>query len=57
MRPCKLLHLLPVIVTEVGKCGEVVGNFGLLVPPNNPEALGEAKTSYFKNPEKRKKYT
>jgi len=47
--------MLPVIVTEVGKCREVVGNFGLLVPPNNAETLAEAITSYFKNPEKRKK--
>jgi glycosyltransferase involved in cell wall biosynthesis len=46
---------LPVIVTEVGQCREVVGDFGLLVPPNDPEALAEAITSYFKNPEKRKK--
>jgi len=45
---------LPVIVTEVGQCRKVVGDFGLLVPPNDPEALGEAITSYFKNPEKRK---
>ena len=55
MKTCKLLHLLPVIVTEVGKCREVVGNFGLLVPPNNPDALAEAITYYFKNPEKQKK--
>jgi len=46
---------LPVIVTEVGQCREVVGDFGFLVPPNDPEALAEAITSYFKNPEKRKK--
>jgi len=46
---------LPVIVTEVGQCREVVGDFGLLVPPKDPEALAEAITSYFKNPEKRKK--
>jgi glycosyltransferase involved in cell wall biosynthesis len=46
---------LPVIVTEVGQCREVVGDFGLLVPPKDPEAIAEAITSYFKNPEKRKK--
>jgi len=45
---------LPVIVTEVGQCREVVGDFGLLVPPNDPEALTKAITSYFKTPEKRK---
>jgi len=46
---------LPVIVTEVGQCKQVIGEFGLLVPPNDPEALAEAITSYFKNPEKQKK--
>ncbi len=45
---------LPVIVTEVGQCGEVVGNSGLLVPPNDSGPLAEAISSYFKNPEKRK---
>jgi len=46
---------LPVIVAEVGQCKQVIGEYGLLVPPNDPEALAEAITSYFKNPEKRKK--
>lgn len=46
---------LSVIVTEVGQCREVVGDFGLLVPPNDPVALAEAITFYFKNTEKRRK--
>lgn len=46
---------LPVIVTEVGQCKQVIGEYGMLVPPNDPEALAEAITSYFQNPEKREK--
>ena len=46
---------LPVVCTRVGQCDQVIGEFGLLVPPNDPEALAEAITSYFQNPEKREK--
>ena len=35
------LAALPVVVTDVGQCAEVVGNgkYGLVVPPSNPEKL------------------
>jgi glycosyltransferase involved in cell wall biosynthesis len=35
------------IVTNVGQCGEVIGNgkYGALVPPENPQALAEALIS------------
>jgi glycosyltransferase involved in cell wall biosynthesis len=49
---------LPVVVTDVGQCAEVVdfGNAGLVVPPSNPEALAEALLDLIEHPEKRKLY-
>lgn len=44
---------LPVVVTNVGQCAEVVGNgrFGKVVPPENPDALAGALTSLVQDPE------
>ena len=46
---------LPVVCTRVGQCEQVIGEFGLLVPPNDHEVLAEAISSYFKTPERRQK--
>jgi len=45
------LAALPVVVTDVGQCGEVVGNgkFGLVVPPSNPEKLAEGILWHIEN--------
>ncbi len=40
----------PVVVTNVGQCAEVVGDYGKVVPPNNPKALAEAIQFYIENP-------
>ena len=42
-------HGCPVITTDVGGLGEVVenGRTGLIVPPENPQALAEAIERYF----------
>ena len=45
---------LPVVSTRVGQCAEVIGENGILVPPQNPEALAKAILKYFENEEKRK---
>lgn len=47
---------LPVVVTNVGQCAEVVdnGNAGILVPPSDPHALAEALLCLIENSEKRK---
>lgn len=44
---------LPVVVTDVGQCAEVVGNgrFGKVVPPQNPDALAGALSSLVQDPE------
>lgn len=44
---------LPVISTKVGQCPEVLGmgNFGKLVPPQDPESLAAQMESFLKNPE------
>ena len=44
---------LPVVVTNVGQCAEVVdnGNAGALVPPSNPEALAQALLTFIQQPE------
>lgn len=46
---------LPVVVTHVGQCAEVVdnGNVGMLVPPSNPEALAQALLTFIQQPELR----
>jgi len=33
---------LPVVVTDVGQCGQVVGNAGYVVPSSSPQALADA---------------
>lgn len=33
---------LPVVATRVGRCAEVLGGAGLLVPPRDPDALADA---------------
>ena len=47
------LAALPVIVTNVGQCSEVVGNgkFGVVVSPSNPHELYEALLNYLENKE------
>lgn len=46
---------LPVVVTDVGQCAEIVdgGTAGLLVPPANPEALADAVNVLLASPEQR----
>ena len=44
------LAKLPVVCTDVGQCKEVTNQYGLLVPPNNPAAFGEALLYYIENP-------
>jgi glycosyltransferase involved in cell wall biosynthesis len=46
---------LPVVVTDVGQCAEVVdyGKAGLVVPPSDPEALAGALLDLIQNPVKR----
>jgi glycosyltransferase involved in cell wall biosynthesis len=47
------LAALPVVVTDVGQCVEVVGrgDFGLVVPPSNPAQLAEAIEWHLNNRE------
>ncbi|GGE10518.1 glycosyltransferase [Psychroflexus salis] len=40
----------PVVVTDVGQCAEVIGNYGKLVAPNDATALAEAIQFYIENP-------
>jgi glycosyltransferase involved in cell wall biosynthesis len=44
---------LPVVVTDVGQCAEVVGNgkYGLVVPPGNPELLAKELLWVIQNQE------
>lgn len=44
---------LPVVCTDVGQNKEVVGDFGKLVPPGNPDLLGRAMEAYFLQPDLR----
>ncbi|MGI0107841.1 glycosyltransferase [Salinimicrobium sp. WS361] len=46
---------LPVVCTKVGECETVVGTAGVLVPPNDPEALFLALKSYVENEVERRK--
>jgi glycosyltransferase involved in cell wall biosynthesis len=43
---------LPIVVTDVGQCGAVVGNgkYGKLVPPANPALLADALLALMNNP-------
>lgn len=49
---------LPVVVTNVGQCAEVVdnGNAGIVVPPSDPQALAEALLTYIHKPEMRESF-
>ncbi|MDG1963060.1 MAG: glycosyltransferase [Flavobacteriaceae bacterium] len=44
---------LPVVVTSVGACKEVVQDHGLVVPPQNPKALFEALLYMLEHPDER----
>jgi glycosyltransferase involved in cell wall biosynthesis len=50
-----MAHRLPVVVTDVGACAEVVqhGLSGLVVPPGRPDLLADALGELLKNPDKR----
>lgn len=49
------LASLPVVVTNVGECAEVVDNgvAGMVVPPSDPEAMAAALLDLIEHPEKR----
>jgi glycosyltransferase involved in cell wall biosynthesis len=47
---------LPVVVTDVGACKEVVSHFGIVVPPENPELLAAALEELMSNHELRDHY-
>ncbi|SDH03411.1 Glycosyltransferase involved in cell wall bisynthesis [Psychroflexus sediminis] len=44
-------HKKPVIVTDVGQCADVVGNYAQVVKPNDAEALSKAIGYYIDNPD------
>ena len=44
---------LAVVSTDVGQCRDVIQSFGLLVPPNDAEALSKGILYYIENSEKR----
>ncbi|WP_299155682.1 glycosyltransferase [uncultured Christiangramia sp.] len=46
---------LPVIYTKVGQCPEVMGNYGLQVPPSSVPALSSAMKSMYLEPELKQK--
>ena len=45
----------PVVVTDVGQCTRVVGDFAKVVKPNAPNALAEALNFYLSHPQEAKK--
>jgi glycosyltransferase involved in cell wall biosynthesis len=47
---------LPVVVTDVGACKEVVADCGLVVPPENSELLAAALEELMSNRELRDRY-
>jgi glycosyltransferase involved in cell wall biosynthesis len=47
---------LPVVVTDVGACKEVVADCGLVVPPENPELLAAALKELMSNRDLRDRY-
>jgi glycosyltransferase involved in cell wall biosynthesis len=47
---------LPVVVTDVGACKEVVADCGLVVPPENPELLASALEELMSNRDLRDRY-
>ena len=46
---------LAVVCTDVGQCKTVLNNNGLVVPPNNPVAFGQALLCYIENATKRER--
>lgn len=44
---------IPVVCTDVGDCANVIGAYGKLVPPGNPQALAEMLKFYIEKPEER----
>ncbi|MGB2088071.1 MAG: glycosyltransferase [Psychroflexus salarius] len=45
----------PVVVTDVGQCASVVGDFAKVVQPGDPNALAAALKSYLAHPQEAKK--
>ena len=45
---------LPVVITDVGQCKNVVNNNGKVVSPGSPKTIADAIISYLKHPEKAK---
>ncbi len=43
----------PVVSTRAGGTGDAIGDVGLMVPPRNPDALGEGLIKMLKDPELR----
>jgi glycosyltransferase involved in cell wall biosynthesis len=41
---------VPCAVTDVGDCGDVVGDTGLVVPPRDPQALADAWVAFLSKP-------
>jgi glycosyltransferase involved in cell wall biosynthesis len=40
---------LPVITTDVGGLAETIGDTGMVVPPENPDALADGIVRYFEH--------
>ena len=49
------MYGLAVVCTDVGQCKTVLNNNGLVVPPNNPVAFGQALLCYIENATKRER--
>jgi len=47
---------LPVVVTDVGACKEVVGNCGIVIPVNNAKALSNALIQLMADPQLQSRY-
>ncbi|QSS96412.1 glycosyltransferase [Psychroflexus sp. ALD_RP9] len=45
----------PVVITDVGQCASVVGDFAKVVQPGDPNALAAALKSYLAHPQEAKK--
>jgi glycosyltransferase involved in cell wall biosynthesis len=50
------LHHLPVVVTDVGACKEVVSNFGIVVESENAQLLSAALLQLIKNKSQREEF-
>ena len=46
------LHQLAVVTTNVGACKEVIGDYGIVVPPKDATQLANALKVYIENPQK-----